>query len=106
MSPLSIVELSSRQDREHVLSKMAAGNLTMTDATGAAIGIARAKIAFQLKRNNNLKDVMKKLSKDPRCEDKTVNIQWQLDDCKNRTVSVDNVVAFIQSPADLRGSFQ
>ena len=44
MSPLSIFKLSSRQEREPMMSKRNAGDLTTIDATRASIRIARARL--------------------------------------------------------------
>ena len=109
LTPLVIVELSSRQVREQTLKKLQV-NSTMQDSGGNKISVARAKTASQLKRNGSLKKACEVLKKDGRINGRTVEIKWQIEfangtKSKGRVVKVGDEVAFLQLPSDLIGSF-
>ena len=69
------------------------------------MSIYRARAAWQLKRNANLKKVCDVLKKDKRCHGKSVEISWQEEGSKDRLVKVGSDVAFRQTVADLAGKF-
>jgi len=110
LTPLVIVELSSRQVREQTLKKLQA-NSTMKDSGDNKISVARAKTASQLKRNASLKKACDLLKKDGRTNGLTVEIKWLIEfpdgtKSKDRAVTVGDEVAFLQLPSDLTGVFQ
>ena len=110
LTPLCIVELSSRQVREQTLKKLQA-NSTMKDSGDNKISVARAKTASQMKRNSSLKKACDLLKKDGRTNGLTVEIKWLIElpdgtKSKDRAVTVGDEVAFLQIPSDLTGSFQ
>ena len=69
------------------------------------LSVARAKTAVQKKRNDALHRACDVLKKEDRSKNKSVTIEWQIDDSKDRSVSVDKVPIFLQKVTDLTGSF-
>ena len=69
------------------------------------VSVKRAKIAWQLKRNANLKQAVDRLKKDGKLQGKEPLIAWQLEGSKHRAVKIGDVVAFLQKPTDACGIF-
>ena len=106
MSDLSIVELPSRAVREQVLKKVQDRHKgIMLEDDQNQVSVKRAKTAWQLKRNANLKQVVDRLKKDGKLQGKEPVIAWQLEGTKDRAVKVGDVVAFLQKPTDACGIF-
>ena len=104
IGPISFVEFSSRSVRESIL-KYVQQAAPLKEDDKNTIGIQRAKIAWQLKRNSSLKKAEEILKKDARAKGQTCKIDWQVEESKTRTVSVGDVVAFSQDIGDQTGCF-
>ena len=105
MSSNTIVELSSRVLRESCLKKLTEDNSKIVSADVGSITIGRAKTSLQMNRNSALYRVEKLLKQDPVNKEKSIKIIWQIEDSKNRGVSVDGNLAFVQCSSDLSGKF-
>ena len=75
--------------------------------TGAFSGISakRAQTAVQRKRNEALHRASDMLKKDARCHGKSVTIEWQIENSKDRHVQADGIPIFLQTLTDLSGKF-
>ena len=60
---------------------------------------------MQRKRNDSLHRVCDLLKKDSRSQGKSVSIQWQIEESKDRGVQLDGVSIFLQKSTDLSGVF-
>ena len=63
LSSIAIVELFSRDVREEVLKKVLQNKTTIAEADKNTVSLNRAKTAWQLKRNANLKKALEVLKK-------------------------------------------
>ena len=109
ISPVSIVEFTSRADRDMIL-KRTEENPGLKDDLGAEIIVQRAKSAVQRKRNAALLQVADLLKKKTASEGATVEILWQIKEpdgakTKDRGVQVGNTVVFKQGPTEMTGRF-
>jgi hypothetical protein len=105
MSGVSVIEMSSRSVRETCLKKLQEDNSILKKPAHNMLSVARAKTAVQKKRNDALHRACDVLKKEDRSKNKSVTIEWQIDDSKDRSVSVDKVPIFLQRVTDLTGSF-
>lgn len=105
LTPVSVVELACRTDRERALKNLQELGSGLKDTAGGSVSVTRAMTSIQLKRNASLLAVVSKLKKDSRCKDKVVEVQWQIDGSKNRDVQVDGNLVFAQLPDDVSGNF-
>ena len=106
MSALSVVELPSRAVREQVLKKVQDRHKgIMLEDDQNQVSVKRAKTAWQLKRNANLKQAVDRLKKDGKLQGKEPVMAWKLEGTKDRAVNVGDVVAFLQKPTDACGIF-
>ena len=105
ISSNSVVELSSRVVREVTLKTLKEDNSILAKSEFQGITCDRAKTSMQRKCNDSLHRVCDLLKKDPRSQGKTVSIQWQIENSKNRGVQLDGVSIFLQTTTDLSGSF-
>ena len=105
MSPLSIVEFSSREVRERVFKEIEKRGDSMQEDDSNKVSVKRAKIFWQLKRNAALKKAAELLKKNVRAKGKDVAIQWQIECTKDRAVKAANEVVFLQTKADAAVSF-
>jgi len=97
--------LSSRAVREAALKQLKEDNSILTKSEFQGIKCDRAKTSMQRKRNDSLHRVCEIVKKDPRSQGKTVSIQWQIEESKNRGVQLDGISIFLQTTTDLSGSF-
>ena len=105
LTGVSIIEFSSRDVREGLLQKLQGANSIIKTQGFDNLTVARAKTALQKKRNDALHRARDVLSKDARCNSKSVTIEWQISNSKDRAVKVDGVPAFIQKVSDFSGEF-
>jgi len=105
MSTNTIVELSSRDLRESCLKQLNEDNSKMVSAEVGPITVGRAKTSLQMNRNSGLYRVEKLLKEDPKNKGKSVAIIWQIESSKNRGVSIDGALAFVQCSSDISGKF-
>jgi hypothetical protein len=105
ISPNSLVELSSRAVREEALKELKEDNSIASKSEFQGIKFDPAKTSMQRKRNDSLHRVCDLLKKDPRSQGKSVSIQWQIEESKDRGVQLDGVSIFLQKSTDLSGVF-
>ena len=88
LTDMSILEFSSREDRETVLHDFEK-KCKYDKAVVGDLKADRAKTQLQLKRNANLRDACAKLKKDPRNKDKKVeNLSFEGEGCAISLASV------------------
>ena len=88
-SGMSLVELSSRGERDIVLKKMSEEGISFKDVGGEKLAGTRAKSAAQLKRNGCLRQAEKKIKQDAAAATHNVEIVWLAEGTKTRGVNMD-----------------
>lgn len=96
--PISVVEFASNTERETVLKLL--GDQPQLQSDGATIRVSRSKSEFQRARNWAVKEAARQLGVDESA------ISWGRKAADDRTIMKDGKVAFRQTKADLRGSFE
>lgn len=102
-SAVTIVEFYSRADRDEVLKWCKAqGNPKML---GGTIRADYAKTAKQLTRNWAMKKANDLIKADGRSSGPDIVINWKIEGSKDRSVTVNGFVAFLQEKQDSIGTF-
>jgi len=102
---LTIIEFRNHDIREHVLKTFNDSESSFKDRCGNKIEVSRAKTAAQRQRNSALKNAKSAIEKHAAGIGKSVVIDWQIPDSKDRSVSVDGVIAFKQIVSEACGTF-
>ena len=77
----------------------------MNDGAGGEVTVDRAKTVLQLKCNGPLRQALKILKEDVRNKGKSVEINWQMERSKDRSMEIGKVPIFLQKPTDTSGKF-
>ena len=72
---------------------------------GKKISVKNARTELQKSRNYALRDACKLIEQSGESNGKKVEIVWKVLDSKSRQVTVNDIVAFIQTKDDAQGSF-
>jgi len=100
----TILEVASQHLRNKVLSDIAEKALQFTCLTHT-IGIGKAKTQQQRDRNTAVLKAFDKIKNHDAAKDKSVTIEFKIEDSWDRTVSVDKQVVFLQRPGEILGTF-
>ena len=104
ISNMTIVEFATNALREQVLKKTSETHIE--DAQGHVITVARAKTAAQLHRNGAMRRALKMIKSHAAARGREPQINWKVENSKDRTIEVDNTIVFSQSPNDIGGIFR
>ena len=100
---VTVIEFHSRSDRDAVLKWYK--DEGSPKLLGSAIRADYAKTSKQLMRNSAMKRAAELIKADGRVSAANVVINWKVDDSKNRTVTADGNVIFMQEKHDALGTF-
>ena len=82
---------------------MTADNSNLGTGDFSGISAKRAQTAVQRKRNEALFRASDMFKKDARFNGKSVTIEWQIENSKDRRVQADGIPIFLQTLIDLSG---
>ena len=108
MSPASLMEFGTIEQRDAALKKIEAGAEMMSK--GAPLTVTFAKHTRQLQRNGILRKALELVQKHPKTQGKTVTIDWGKPKTDRAVLVKDSADAvetraFVQGPSDMIGSF-
>ena len=105
LTPVSIVELSTRNVRETALQAFKGKKLV--DSEGKPLTVDRARTAQQQERNSVMRKTHEMIQKHDSMAGKAVSIEWKIEGKKNcRRIMADGEIVFLQEASDLHGTFQ
>ena len=79
--------------------------MSLKDGEGNDLKIARAKTNMQLQRNKFMKKAADMIKHHDASKSKNMKVNWKIEGCKDRTVTVGDCDAFRQTSNDIHGTF-